>query len=68
MKGPPDTPTIHLEVRLPEQALPKIWNICDNQGYGCAAHQTRHLEAGLSLCLVPQVPEEDSGGQAGNVR
>jgi hypothetical protein len=43
MKGPPDTPTIHLGVRRPEQALPKIWNICYNQGYGCAAHQTRHL-------------------------
>ena len=43
MKGPPDTPTIHLGVRRPEQALPKTWNICYNQGYGCAAHPTRHL-------------------------
>jgi REP element-mobilizing transposase RayT len=30
---------------------------------GCTTHQTRHLQVGLPLCLVPQIPQTDSGGQ-----
>jgi hypothetical protein len=43
MRGPPDTPTIHLGVRRPNICFAENKNNCYTEVYGGTAHQTRHL-------------------------
>ena len=60
MEGPPDTPTIHLGVRRPQQGLHKDESIRYNDTHGCATYPACHVQARLPFCLVPKIPQEAS--------